>query len=56
VDRGGVYADCHCRGGGDHGKQWHLEGIKHKKEKGVDLAFALWQSDQVVVSDAAKAR
>lgn len=36
VKRGGVYAICHVRGGGDRGKSWHLAGIKQKKENGVD--------------------
>lgn len=36
VDRGGVYATCHCRGGGELGEQWHLDGIMHKKENGID--------------------
>lgn len=36
VDRGGIRAICHGRGSGDHGKQWHLDGVKHNKERGVD--------------------
>ena len=36
VDRGGVFASCHGRGSGDRGKPWHLDGIKGKKENGVD--------------------
>lgn len=36
VQRGGVYAICHVRGGGARGKSWHLAGIKQNKEAGVD--------------------
>jgi prolyl oligopeptidase len=34
--RGGVYAICHVRGGGEGGKAWHLAGIKQGKENGVN--------------------
>lgn len=36
VDRGGVRVTCHGRGSGNQGKQWHLDGIKHNKERGVE--------------------
>ncbi|HET7706568.1 MAG TPA: prolyl oligopeptidase family serine peptidase [Thermoanaerobaculia bacterium] len=36
VERGGVLADCHARGGGARGKEWHLGGIKANKERGVE--------------------
>jgi prolyl oligopeptidase len=36
VDRGGVRAVCHGRGSGNRGKQWHVDGIKHNKERGVE--------------------
>jgi prolyl oligopeptidase len=36
VDRGGVAADCHARGGGARGKEWHSAGIKHNKERGIE--------------------
>ena len=36
VTRGGVRANCHGRGTGNRGKQWHLDGIKQHKERGVD--------------------
>ncbi len=34
--RGGVYAVCGARGGGDKGEAWHKDGQKLKKENGVD--------------------
>ena len=36
VRQGGMYAVCHVRGGGARGKSWHLDGIRQKKENGVD--------------------
>lgn len=36
IDRGGVYAECHGRGSGNRGKQWHLDGVKRNKERGVE--------------------
>lgn len=36
VERGAVYAQCHGRGTSNRGKQWHLDGVKHHKERGVD--------------------
>jgi prolyl oligopeptidase len=36
VDRGGVRVTCHGRGSGNRGKQWHLDGVKHNKERGVE--------------------
>lgn len=36
VERGGVLATCHARGGGARGKEWHLGGIKKNKERGVE--------------------
>jgi prolyl oligopeptidase len=36
VKKGGIYATCHVRGGGERGKSWHLAGIKEHKENGVD--------------------
>lgn len=36
VDRGGIRAMCHGRGSGNRGKQWHLDGVKHNKERGVE--------------------
>ena len=36
VQRGGVLAECHARGGGARGKEWHLGGIKKNKERGIE--------------------
>jgi prolyl oligopeptidase len=36
VKRGGLYAFCHTRGGGERGKAWHVAGKKENKENGVD--------------------
>lgn len=44
VDRGGILAHCHGRGTGNRGKQWHLDGIKHNKERGVDDFLACAES------------
>ena len=36
VRMGGIYAICHVRGGSELGSSWHLDGIRQKKENGVD--------------------
>lgn len=36
VDKGGVAAECHARGGGARGKEWHTAGIKQNKERGIE--------------------
>lgn len=36
VTLGGVRAICHGRGSGNRGKQWHLDGKGHNKERGVE--------------------
>lgn len=43
VNSGGIQAHCHGRGTGNRGKEWHLSGIKHNKEKGVDDFLACAQ-------------
>ena len=52
VERGGVRANCHGRGSGNRGKEWHLAGIKHNKERGVDdfLACAQYLLDHQYTS------
>ena len=30
-DRGGVFAIAHVRGGGEHGRDWHVAGQKERK-------------------------
>lgn len=40
MKRGGVYAVCHVRGGSERGESWHQDGIRQKKENGVDDLIA----------------
>jgi prolyl oligopeptidase len=35
LDRGGVYAYCHARGGGEFGEDWHRGGQKENKPKAI---------------------
>ncbi len=35
LERGGVYAVCHVRGGGEKGDGWHRDGMRDKKMNGV---------------------
>lgn len=43
ANQGGIRAECHGRGSGNRGKEWHLAGVKHHKEKGVDDFLACAQ-------------
>ena len=40
VDRGGIFAECHSRGGGAYGEEWHLAGSKLNKERGIEDSIA----------------
>jgi prolyl oligopeptidase len=36
LERGGLYAVCHVRGGGEKGESWHEAGARGNKKNGVD--------------------
>jgi len=44
MEMGGIYASANIRGGGEYGKQWHLDGCKLKKQNCFDdfIAAAEW--------------
>lgn len=43
LDRGGIYAIAHVRGGGEYGEEWHDAGMKKNKKNGVDDFIACAQ-------------
>jgi prolyl oligopeptidase len=48
LNRGGVVAVAHVRGGGEKGEAWHVDGMKEKKQHTVDdfVACANYLTDQ----------
>jgi len=36
MEMGGIYAQAHLRGGGEYGREWHEDGMKHNKQNVFD--------------------
>lgn len=47
LEMGGIHVTANLRGGGEYGAQWHLDGVRLKKQNGFDdfLAVAQWLID-----------
>ena len=54
LERGGVLAACHARGGGEYGEDWHLAGKMQTKQHTIDdfIACARYLTDHKYTSAA----
>jgi prolyl oligopeptidase len=52
LERGGVFAVAHVRGGGELGREWHLAGMRERKQNSIDDFIAC--AEQLVHSGYAK--
>jgi prolyl oligopeptidase len=54
LERGGIFAVAHVRGGGERGEAWHLAGMKTTKQHTIDdfVACARYLVDQKYTSQA----